>query len=155
MGVSGCGKSTVGRILAESLSLTFFDGDDYHPEKNIQKMANGEPLNDEDRYSWLKTLNTLGKEHQDKGAVIACSALKVKYRDIIEKDLDPVPIWIYLEGSYDFILKRLEQRSGHFMPSTLLKSQFDALELPKKAIRISIELEPEEIINKILEKLGQ
>ncbi len=154
MGVSGCGKSTIGKMLAEKLSIPFFDGDDYHPEKNIQKMSKGEPLNDEDRYSWLKALNTLGKKHQSNGAVIACSALKEMYRDIIEKDLDPVPIWIYLEGSYDAILKRLEQRSGHFMPPNLLRSQFDVLEPPTKAICVSIELEPKEIINEILKKLG-
>ena len=154
MGVSGCGKSTIGKMLANTLSLPFFDGDDYHPERNIQKMAKGEPLNDEDRYSWLKALNTLGKKQLDKGAVIACSALKEKYRVIIEKDLDPAPIWIYLEGSYGAILKRLEQRSGHFMPPNLLKSQFDALEPPLRAIAISIEQEPENIIKEILKNLG-
>jgi carbohydrate kinase (thermoresistant glucokinase family) len=154
MGVSGCGKSTIGQMLAEKLLIPFFDGDDYHPEKNIQKMSKGEPLNDKDRYSWLKALNTLGKKHQSKGAVIACSALKEMYRDIIEKDLDPVPVWIYLKGSYDAILKRLEQRSGHFMPPNLLQSQFDVLEPPTKAICISIELEPKEIINDILKKLA-
>lgn len=153
MGVSGCGKSTIGQMLAEKLSLPFFDGDDYHPEKNIQKMSKGEPLTDEDRHSWLEALNTLGKKHQPNGAVIACSALKEMYRDIIEKDLYPVPVWIYLEGSYAAILKRLEQRSGHFMPPHLLQSQFDVLEPPTKAICISIELEPKEIINEILKKL--
>jgi carbohydrate kinase (thermoresistant glucokinase family) len=110
-------------------------------------------LNDEDRHSWLKALNTLGKTHQDKGAVVACSALKEKYREIIEEDLYPVPIWIYLEGSYNAILKRLEQRSGHFMPTNLLRSQFDVLEPPKQAITISIEQEPEKIIKEILKKL--
>jgi len=152
MGVSGCGKSTIGQMLAETLSLTFFDGDDYHPEKNIQKMSKGEPLNDEDRYSWLKALNMLCEKHQDHGAVIACSALKEKYRDIIEKDLDPVPIWIYLEGSYDVILRRLKERSDHFMPAKLLKSQFDILEPPTNAICVSIELEPIQIISAILER---
>jgi carbohydrate kinase (thermoresistant glucokinase family) len=140
-------------MLANTLSLPFFDGDDYHPERNIRKMAKGEPLNDEDRHSWLKALNTLGKTHQDKGAVVACSALKEKYREIIEEDLYPVPIWIYLEGSYNAILKRLEQRSGHFMPTNLLRSQFDVLEPPKQAITISIEQEPEKIIKEILKKL--
>lgn len=154
MGVSGCGKSTIGRMLAETLSLPFFDGDDYHPEKNIQKMSKGAPLNDEDRYSWLKALNTLAKKHQETGAVIACSALKEMYRDIIEKGLNPVPIWIYLEGSFTVIQKRLEQRSDHFMPVNLLKSQFKALEPPTKAICISVELEPKKIIKEILKKLG-
>lgn len=153
MGVSGCGKSTIGRMLANTLSLPFYDGDDYHPKKNIQKMSEGEPLNDKDRYSWLKALNKLGKEHQDKGAVIACSALKEKYRDIIEEDLDPLPIWIYMEGKYDVILERLEQRSEHFMPATLLRSQFDILEPPAKAVYVSAELEPETIIKQLLKKL--
>lgn len=154
MGVSGCGKSTIGRMLATTLSLSFFDGDDYHPEKNIQKMSKGEPLNDDDRYSWLKDLNLLCKEHRDHGAVIACSALKESYRNIIESDLDPSPIWVYLEGSYDVILKRLKQRSGHFMPAELLRSQFEVLEPPTNAICVSIEQEPTQIINSILEKLG-
>lgn len=153
MGVSGCGKSTIGRMLAETLSLPFFDGDDFHPEKNIEKMSKGEPLNDEDRYIWLEALNTLGIRQQNKGGVIACSALKESYRDILEKGLDPKPVWVYLEGSYESILKRLEQRSEHFMPATLLRSQFDTLEPPKNAIRISIELEPPQIIKEILRNL--
>jgi carbohydrate kinase (thermoresistant glucokinase family) len=155
MGVSGCGKSTIGHMLADALSLPFFDGDDYHPEKNIQKMSKGEPLTDEDRYSWLKALNTLGFAQQNKGGVIACSALKESYRDILEKDLDPKPVWVYLEGSYESILKRLTHRSEHFMPATLLRSQFDTLEPPKNAIRVSIELEPPQIIKEILKDLSK
>jgi carbohydrate kinase (thermoresistant glucokinase family) len=118
-------------------------------------MSEGEALNDEDRFSWLIALNTLGKEHQAKGAVIACSALKEKYRDIIAKDLVPAPVWIYLEGSYDLILERLEQRSGHFMPADLLKSQFDVLEPPKNAIYVSIVLERQEIIREIMGNISQ
>ncbi|MGB5699627.1 gluconokinase [Muriicola sp.] len=153
MGVSGCGKSTIGRMLADTLSLPFFDGDDYHPEKNIQKMSEGEPLNDEDRYSWLKALNTLALAHRNKGGVIACSALKESYRDILEKGVAPKPVWVYLEGSYEYILRRLTQRREHFMPSTLLRSQFDILEPPKNAIRVSVELEPSQIIKDILKNI--
>lgn len=153
MGVSGCGKSTIGRMLADTLCLPFFDGDDYHPEKNIQKMSKGEPLNDEDRYSWLLALNTLAIAHRNEGGVIACSALKESYRNILERGLAPTPVWVYLEGSYESILRRLTQRSDHFMPSGLLRSQFDILEPPKNAIRVSIELEPSQIIKEILKKI--
>ena len=153
MGVSGCGKSTIGRKLAGALILPFFDGDDYHPEENIAKMSEGLPLNDQDRKAWLEALNSLAHEHQQNGAVIACSALKKIYRDMLDENILPPPVWVYLEGSYETILNRLQQRKGHFMPSALLKSQFDTLEAPEKAIKVSVTLSPEEIIAEILKQL--
>ncbi|NNC62220.1 MAG: gluconokinase [Flavobacteriaceae bacterium] len=153
MGVSGCGKSTIGQKLASSLSLPFFDGDDYHPEENIAKMSEGLPLNDQDRKAWLEALNSLAHKHQQNGAVIACSALKIIYREMLNENILPPPVWVYLEGSYETILNRLQQRKSHFMPTALLKSQFDTLEAPEEAIKVPIMLTPEEIVEEILKQM--
>ncbi len=151
MGVSGSGKSTIGKKLANELDFQFFDGDDYHPESNVQKMKSGTPLNDDDRKGWLEKLNQLGLEHQTKGAVIACSALKEKYRAILLSGLKEKGEIIYLKGSFKEIKLRLEERKGHFMPINLLKSQFETLEEPKNVITVSIVNPPEKIISQILE----
>ena len=105
MGVSGCGKSTIGKMLAQELEIPFFDGDDYHPEANIEKMKSGRPLNDEDRKGWLLRLNTLAQSQKEKGAVIACSALKEAYRVLLNKGLKNEVCWVYLEGSYATIYR--------------------------------------------------
>lgn len=149
MGVSGCGKSTIGKMLAKSFAIPFFDGDDYHPEANVQKMANGNPLNDNDRKGWLKSLNSLAKGNQEKGAVIACSALKEIYRLQLEQNIAPQTNFVYLKGTFDEIFERLQQRKEHFMPADLLKSQFDTLEIPEDVITVSIQLNPEDIITEI------
>ena len=154
MGVSGCGKTTIGKLLARELGLPFFDGDDFHPPANVQKMSAGIPLNDEDRASWLHKLNELAKEYQDTGAVIACSALKETYREVLSAGLIAQPLWVYLEGSYKAIATRLQQRTGHFMPPALLRSQFDILEPPAKGIKVSIEQEPENIVAQICRQIG-
>lgn len=150
MGVSGCGKSTIGELLASKLRIPFFDGDDFHPETNITKMAKGIPLNDKDRKDWLQSLNELASEHKDKGAVIACSALKEAYRTQLRKDIGDKMAFVYLSGSFDDILTRLKKRKNHYMPVDLLKSQFDILEVPKDAISVSILLPPEEMVSKII-----
>nr|WP_298999087.1 gluconokinase [uncultured Allomuricauda sp.] len=149
MGVSGTGKSTIGKLLSQKLHIPFFDGDDFHPEYNIKKMASGKPLNDEDRYDWLVTLNQLAKENKSNGAVIACSALKSSYRKILRKGMETSLVFVYLEGTFELIKSRLEKRSSHFMPNDLLKSQFETLEPPMEAIKVSIALTPEEIIESI------
>ncbi|NER11074.1 gluconokinase [Muriicola jejuensis] len=154
MGVSGSGKSTIGKSLAGALSLPFFDGDDFHPESNITKMSGGIPLDDQDRKPWLETLNELGKRHSKTGAVIACSALKKNYRDILEAGITPRPIWVYLSGSLETIQERSQKRKGHFMPLSLLKSQFDTLEAPEGAIEVGITQTAEEILEEILSNLG-
>ncbi|QCX00251.1 gluconokinase [Aggregatimonas sangjinii] len=154
MGVSGCGKSTVGKLLAEELNFPFFDGDDYHPAENLEKMASGKALTDKDRMGWLKTLNHLAQQYVDSGAVIACSALKRSYRDLLRYDLKEQSTFVYLKGSFSEIQARLEQRKGHFMPTALLKSQFDALEIPTDAITVAIEMKPEEIVAKILSSIA-
>ncbi len=155
MGVSGSGKSTVGKSLAEALSLPFFDGDDFHPESNIAKMSGGLPLDDQDRRPWLETLNELGKKYSKTGAVIACSALKKNYRDILDTGITPRPIWVYLSGSLETIQDRLRKRKGHFMPPALLKSQFDTLEAPEDAIEVRITQSAEEILEEILSQIGK
>jgi len=154
MGVSGCGKSTIGKILAKELNIPFFDGDDYHPKENIEKMANGIPLNDNDRNGWLKTLNRLAKKQLAKNScVIVCSALKNSYRNLLNKDIKQQTVWVHLAGSFDKINERLNNRSNHFMPSKLLKSQFEILENPEDALQIDINLSPKKIITIIKSNL--
>ncbi|WP_431121562.1 gluconokinase [Flagellimonas flava] len=153
MGVSGTGKSTIGTMLSKQLGIPFFDGDDYHPEANVKKMSAGQPLNDHDRQGWLIRLNELAKEHQKTGAVIACSALKQSYRDLLGQGMNEKLAFVFLEGSFELIKSRLENRKGHFMTSTLLQSQFDTLEPPEDAITVSIALQPAEITNQVIQQL--
>ena len=153
MGVSGTGKTTIGKLLSKELGVPFFDGDDYHSKENIEKMASGQPLNDDDRFGWLAKLNLLAKEHKTKGGIIACSALKEKYRIQLTTDIETDTRFIYLKGSFAEIKERLDSRDNHYMTSTLLKSQFDVLEPPKKAITVSIMETPKQIVKEILSQL--
>lgn len=153
MGVSGTGKNTIGELLSKKLDIPFFDGDDFHPEVNIQKMRSGTPLTDTDRLEWLLALNQLAKEHNTKGAVIACSALKASYRDILKEGMGENLKFIYLQGTFELVRSRMEKRSEHFMPIHLLKSQFQTLEPPKDAITVSIKDNPERIMAFILDKI--
>ena len=151
MGVSGCGKTTIGKKLSEKYDIPFFDGDDYHPKKNIDKMSSGRPLNDDDRQEWLATLNALAitQLKEETGAIIACSALKEKYRTTLTKEIETKATFVYLQGSFEDISNRLSKRKGHFMPAGLLQSQFEILEEPQDAITISIHLTPEEAVSAI------
>jgi len=150
MGVSGCGKTTTGQQLSKHLDLPFYDGDDFHPIRNKQKMSSGSPLNDEDRMEWLTILSEKIKEWNDqKGAVLACSALKERYRKILSKYVNNIK-WIFLSGSYDLILDRMNQRADHYMPSSLLSSQFEILEIPSYAFKVDIEKSPDDIVNSIM-----
>jgi len=155
MGVSGCGKSTVGRLLADKLDLPFFDGDDYHPKANVDKMSKGNPLNDDDRMLWLNTLNQLAIENLSKGAVIGCSALKELYRRLICRSFEKQVLYIYLEGSYEQIYNRMQKRDDHFMPAGLLESQFATLEPPKEGLKVSISKSPDTIVATIIETLNK
>ncbi|MEL6557187.1 MAG: gluconokinase [Bacteroidota bacterium] len=156
MGVSGCGKSTIGKTLAEKLNFLFFDGDDFHSEENVLKMSKGQPLNDDDRQGWLEAINRCALEKSSKsGVVIACSALKKSYRDILETNIDPKPKWVYLKGNYDLIHERMKGRIDHFMPATLLKNQFDTLEPPGNCIRINVEKSVNGIVSEIHRKLAK
>ena len=151
MGVSGCGKSTIGNLLSDELKIPFYDGDDYHSETNVKKMASGQPLTDDDRMDWLLSLNEIALNRREKGAIIGCSALKESYRKILENNLENDVSWIYLSGSFDEVMSRLNQRKGHFMPAALLKSQFETLEIPGNAIKVSINQSAGQIVKRILE----
>ena len=118
IGVSGCGKSTIGKLLSESLAVPFFDGDNYHSKANINKMTTGTALTDTDRQEWLETLNTLAIQNSNTGAVIVCSGLKESYRILLKKNIEEISIFVFLKGTLEIILKRLKTRENHFMPQT-------------------------------------
>lgn len=154
MGVSGSGKSSVGIYLAKTLSIPFYDADYYHSDSNIQKMKKGQSLNDSDRIPWLKLLSSNIKDWNSKGdAVLACSALKEKYRLLLSKNNEVT--FIFLDGSYDLIYERLSMREKHFFSKKMLKKQFLDLEKPKNCLIIPINQSVEEIclmINRNLRK---
>jgi gluconokinase len=155
MGVSGSGKSTVGKLLAERLSVRFLDGDDFHPEKNIAKMSRGVPLNDADRAPWLIAVSKALKNHEKDGVVCACSALKESYRQTLQKGLRKKITWMFLEGSKEILLKRIKSRAGHFMPGQLLQSQFDDLEIPAYAYCFSVNKSADVIVAEMIKIVEQ
>ncbi len=148
-GVSGCGKTTIGTMLSQKLDVNFYDGDDFHPKANIDKMASGHALNDEDRKGWLENINAFVSK-SDKDIVIACSALKEKYRQTLSTNIAHRTHWIFLVGDFDIILQRIQARQDHFMPTSLLQSQFDILEVPKYAILCDIVCAKENIVKSII-----
>jgi len=155
MGVSGCGKSTVGKLLAEKLSIPFYDADDYHFPESIKKMENSIPLTDADRKPWLTLLADNIKLWQTSGgAVLACSALKQIYRDLLSSTTSGVVKFIYLEGDKTVLFSRLTSRESHFMPDTLLDSQLQTLEPPAEAITVSIEQSLGDMLSKILKEVS-
>ena len=155
MGVAGSGKTTIGKILASRLSLPFFDADDYHSPENKEKMKAGVALSDSDRKGWLATINLIAVENsQTSGAVIACSALKDSYRILLENGITTAVKWVWLQGDYNLIRERMESRKNHYMPPSLLLSQFQTLEAPSNAIVINIEKSPEEISSEVIEELN-
>jgi gluconokinase len=155
MGVSGSGKTTVGRILAAQLRWTFLDADDFHPTANIAKMRGGMPLNDADRRPWLDALRKRIDEACIAGenVVLACSALKHAYQDYLEGAGSTCVHYVYLHGSEELIRQRLASRRGHFMNPNLLHSQFETLEPPEHAIRVEVSPLPEEIASEIRRQL--
>jgi gluconokinase len=154
MGVSGSGKTTVGKKLAEKIGLPFFDADDFHSPANKQKMTAGIPLTDEDRQAWLNKMNQAAREQAKlSGAVFGCSALKQRYRTVLSSGITIPLYWVFLRGSFELIKKRMEERKDHFMPPGLLSSQFADLEIPEKSITIDITKSPHEIVDSIISQL--
>ena len=158
MGVSGSGKTTVGREIAERLGWPFFEGDDLHPDANVKKMGSGEPLADADRQPWLEKIRDLAGRllAEGRSGVIACSALKRAYRELLRQGGDAVR-FVYLAGEHAQIRARLEERSGHYMTADLLESQFDALEEPgpdeKYVLEVSIAGSPESTACEVIKHL--
>lgn len=154
MGVTGSGKTTLGRLLAEQLGCEFFDGDDYHPIENIRKMSAGIPLTDQDRVVWLRTLAGLIRKAvgDHRNAVLACSALKQTYREVLEVDQQQVR-FVYLKGNAELIHSRVQRRSGHYMKTGMLESQFAALEEPQNVLTIDIRQSPQDCVSSIIAAL--
>ncbi len=155
MGVSGSGKTVVGRSLASDLGWRFADADDWHPAFNCAKMSEGIPLTDGDRHPWLRSLQASIDEWLTLGesVVLACSALKQSYREMLRCE-DPRVHLVYLKGEFDILQQRLETRKGHFMAADLLQSQFDALEEPHDAIIIDIDHPLDIIVQRITAQLA-
>jgi len=159
MGVAGSGKTTIGEELAKRLGWTYEDGDKFHPKANVEKMSAGHPLTDEDRWPWLQAIADEIDRISAQGGqvVIACSALKRAYRHVVVHGRDDVRI-VYLDGSQQLIARRLAARKGHFMPPTLLESQFKALQPPapdEHALAVSIDAPVATIVDNVLRQLGR
>jgi gluconokinase len=152
MGVSGSGKTSVGSSLAQHLGWDFYDADHFHPPENIAKMANGIPLDDSDRAPWLGSLHDMisSSLQGDRPGVLACSALKERYRQRLMNGLEGVQL-VYLKGSYDLIWSRMETRTDHYMKPQMLKSQFEALEVPVNALTLDISRPVEELVQEIID----
>lgn len=157
MGVSGCGKSTVGAELAEKLGIPFQEGDRLHPPANVEKMSAGTPLTDDDRWPWLDLVGAeLHKGYEAGGVVISCSALKKSYRDRLRAACGGPLAFVYLEGSEELLTSRMGARKGHFMPLSLLKTQLETLEVPTGepgVVTVDIDATPEELVEAALKGL--
>jgi gluconokinase len=151
MGVSGCGKSTVGPLLAARLGCPFLDADEFHPPANVAKMAAGTPLCDADRQPWLELLN--GKLRAQENAVLACSALKASYRKILSQGLTDCR-FVHLRGSIELIRARLAARRHRYMPASLLESQFATLEPPEDAIEVDVSNSASQCVEAIAARLA-
>ena len=154
IGVSGAGKTTIGKLLADDLGWPFYDGDNYHPQCNVEKMKRGIALTDDDREPWLNDLRMLvnGLFTRGESGILACSALKQAYRQRLLEGNDGAHI-IFLKGEYELIRQRLEERTGHFMPAGLLESQFRTLEEPQDALVVSVHSEPKVVVSSIKNSL--
>ncbi len=156
MGVSGSGKSTIGKLLSRKLNVDFIEGDNYHSNENIKKLSSGIALTDNDRIKWLNKLNSIiYKNVTHSSCVVSCSALKKKYRSILRKNISDRVKFVYLEGSYSLIYERLIKRKNHFMSKSLLRSQFNTLEIPSNSIKINVKSNQASIVKRILEIISK
>lgn len=155
MGVAGSGKTLIGSMVADAIGGTYIDGDDYHPPSNITKMTSGEPLTDEDRWPWLDVV--VAKLTSIDGIVfVGCSALKKSYRDFISDKAGETVTFLYLSGTKELLASRMRAREGHFMPTALLDSQFDTLEIPledESTITVDINASPKDITAFIMNEI--
>ena len=154
MGVSGCGKTTIGQQLFRQTGFPFFEGDEYHSAENVRKMSNGIPLTDEDRIPWIAALTAAVNADEASSHIIACSALTAFIRNLIVEQLKSPCRFFHLEGDFKLIEGRMSSREGHYMKSGMLASQFDALEAPDNVVTINIRRSPEEICEDILTHLS-
>jgi gluconokinase len=156
MGIAGAGKTTIGRCLADELGWPFFDGDDFHPKANIDKMRQGIALTDADRLPWLERIRAavVDRIHTNQPAVLACSILKARYRAMVEAGCEQQIRLVYLKGTMDLLRKRVAHRIDHFMRQELLDSQFAILEEPADALVINAALTPPEIVRQIRAEFG-
>jgi gluconokinase len=156
MGVSACGKTSVGQALASRLGWDFYDADDFHPPENIAKMTAGIALDDDDRAPWLAALHDLiaSRLAQERWGVLACSALKEGYRQVLLAGNPGVEI-VYLRGSYGLICSRIEARTGHYMKPEMLRGQFEDLEEPVGVLTVDAGLSVEEIVDSVIVLLGE
>jgi carbohydrate kinase (thermoresistant glucokinase family) len=151
MGVSGSGKSTVGKALAESLGVPFVEGDSLHPPRNVQLMAAGTPLTDADRHGWLHAVAAQLAAAQAQGVVVSCSALKQSYRDLLRASAPDLRL-VHLVGEPGVLLQRMQTRPGHYMPASLLQSQLDTLQ-PPTAEEAAVSVDIDEPVQRIVERL--
>jgi len=156
MGVSGSGKSTVAAAIAQKMNAEFIEGDSLHPEENIEKMHRGIPLTDEDRQGWLEKIHAiiLQTTGEGKDCVVSCSALKRRYRAVLREDVRHI-LFVYLKGSFELIHGWLQKRDNHFMPASLLQSQFADLEEPTADETDVITIPLRKNIEEELEEVGQ
>ncbi|GAA5168518.1 gluconokinase [Ornithinimicrobium tianjinense] len=158
MGVSGTGKSTVAELLVEQLGWDFCEGDDLHPRSNIDKMSSGQPLTDEDRWPWLEALVAWTAERDREGVstILTCSALRRSYRDVLRKG-GPGTRFIHLTGDPDLLAERMEHRTRHFMPASMLESQLatlEPLEDDEPGVVVDVAATPEQIVRQVRQQLG-
>lgn len=152
-GVAGSGKTTIGKALANSLSVSFFDGDDFHTRENVEKMSAGKPLTDADRWPWLRAIHDFAQSQLSEGrsAVFCCSALKQTYRDVLSEGFESSEwVWVHLVGDYETILSRMQQRTDHFMPESLLRSQFETYEKPDSGIILNVDQPVQDMVDQII-----